>query len=202
MREVVIVDAVRTPVGRRNGGLSAMHSVDLLGAVQRAVLDACGRRPARGRSGRRRLRRTGRDAGDERHPQRVARRGAADRGAATTVDAQCGSSQQATNLAHALVASASSTARWRAGSELMSRVPMGSTIPKDPNVGKPINRNYWAHHEFTSQFEGAERIAEKWHHPRRLRRVRQAVPGPGRARVGRRPLRHPDPRIDAPDVDE
>jgi len=39
---------------------------------------------------------------------------------------------------------------------------MGSSSPKDPNVGKPVNRNYWAHYEFTSQFEGAERIAEKW----------------------------------------
>jgi acetyl-CoA C-acetyltransferase len=44
----------------------------------------------------------------------------------------------------------------------MSRVPMGSTVPKDPEVGRPINRNYWAHYEATSQFEGAERIADKW----------------------------------------
>ena len=48
------------------------------------------------------------------------------------------------------------------GVELMSRVPMGSTVPKDPNVGKSITRKYWDHYEFTSQFEGAERIAEKW----------------------------------------
>jgi acetyl-CoA C-acetyltransferase len=39
---------------------------------------------------------------------------------------------------------------------------MGSTIPRDPDVGKPINKAYWAHHEFTSQFEGAERIADRW----------------------------------------
>jgi acetyl-CoA C-acetyltransferase len=39
---------------------------------------------------------------------------------------------------------------------------MGSSIPRDPFVGKPINKNYWAHYEFTSQFEGAERMAEKW----------------------------------------
>jgi acetyl-CoA C-acetyltransferase len=39
---------------------------------------------------------------------------------------------------------------------------MGSTIPKDPAVGLPINRNYWAQHESTSQFEGAERIADQW----------------------------------------
>ncbi len=39
---------------------------------------------------------------------------------------------------------------------------MGSTVPKDPFVGKPINRKYWEHYENTSQFEGAERIAEKF----------------------------------------
>ena len=39
---------------------------------------------------------------------------------------------------------------------------MGSTVPKDPFVGKPINKNYWEHYENTSQFEGAERIAEKF----------------------------------------
>lgn len=40
--DVVIVEAVRTPVGRRNGGLSQMHSIDVLGAVQRAVIDRSG----------------------------------------------------------------------------------------------------------------------------------------------------------------
>jgi acetyl-CoA C-acetyltransferase len=45
---------------------------------------------------------------------------------------------------------------------MMSRVPMGAAIPMDPDVGKPVNRTYWKHHEFTSQFEAAERIADKW----------------------------------------
>src|SRR5690606_2667899 len=44
----------------------------------------------------------------------------------------------------------------------MSRVPMGATVPKDPFVGKPVTRASWKHHELTSQFEGAERIADKW----------------------------------------
>jgi acetyl-CoA C-acetyltransferase len=48
------------------------------------------------------------------------------------------------------------------GVEVMSRVPMGSTTPRDPNVGKPINRDYWAKYEYTTQFEAAERIAERW----------------------------------------
>ena len=46
MRDVVIVEAVRSPVGRRNGGLSTMHSADLLGEVQRAVVDRSGIDPA------------------------------------------------------------------------------------------------------------------------------------------------------------
>ena len=43
----------------------------------------------------------------------------------------------------------------------MSRVPMGSTT-RDKSLGRPVNKRYWEHYEFTSQFEGAERIAEKW----------------------------------------
>jgi acetyl-CoA C-acetyltransferase len=82
--------------------------------------------------------------------------------AATTVDAQCGSSQQATGLAYALVASGVVDVAVGCGVEVMSRVPMGSTIPKVPDVGKPVNTSYRKHHEFTSQFEGSERLAEQW----------------------------------------
>lgn len=44
----------------------------------------------------------------------------------------------------------------------MSRVPMGSTAPRDPDVGKAVNRRYWARYELTTQFEAAERLAERW----------------------------------------
>ncbi|MDJ0787537.1 MAG: acetyl-CoA C-acyltransferase, partial [Myxococcota bacterium] len=79
-----------------------------------------------------------------------------------TVDAQCGSSQQATNLAYALVKSGVVDAAVGCGVEVMSQVPMGATIPKEPRVGKPVTREYWKHFEFTSQFEGADRIAKQW----------------------------------------
>ena len=46
MREVVIVEAVRTPLGKRNGGLSAMHSIDLLGAVQSELFTRSGVDPS------------------------------------------------------------------------------------------------------------------------------------------------------------
>jgi acetyl-CoA C-acetyltransferase len=80
--------------------------------------------------------------------------------AATTVDSQCGSSQQATNLAYALIASGVVDSAVACGVEIMSKVPINAK--SDPAYGKPINKNYWKHHEFTSQFEGSERIAEQW----------------------------------------
>jgi acetyl-CoA C-acetyltransferase len=162
MHEVVIVEAVRTPFGRRNGGLSTMHALDLLGTVQRAVFDRSGLDPTEvgqvvggcvGQVGMQSMNVTRGAWLTAGLPIEVP---------ATTVDSQCGSSQQATGLAYALIASGVVDTAVACGVELMSRVPMGSTTPKDPDAGKPVNKNYWSHHEFTSQFEGAERIAEKW----------------------------------------
>ena len=162
MTDVVIVEAVRSPIGRRNGGLSTMHSVDLLAAVQRVLVDRSGVDP----------RQIGQVVGGcvgqvGMQTSNIARTAWLTAGlpievAASTVDAQCGSSQQAMNLAYALVAAGIVDSAVACGVENMSRVKMGSTIPKDPDVGKPINKNYWKHHENTSQFEGAERIAERW----------------------------------------
>jgi acetyl-CoA C-acetyltransferase len=80
----------------------------------------------------------------------------------TTVDTQCGSSQQATNLGTALVAGGVVDAAVAGGVEVMSRVPIGSSGRKDIGLGIPIPRSYFPQYEMTSQFEGAERIAEKW----------------------------------------
>ncbi|MCP4068926.1 MAG: steroid 3-ketoacyl-CoA thiolase, partial [Phycisphaeraceae bacterium] len=74
----------------------------------------------------------------------------------------CGSSQQATNLSYALIASGVVDVAIGCGVEMMSRVPMGATVPQEPAVGKPINASYWNQYEMTSQFEGAERIAKQW----------------------------------------
>ena len=161
MREVVIVEAVRTPMGRRNGGLSTMHSIDLLGAVQRDLFIRTGMDPAE----------VGQVVGGcvgqiGMQAMNVARNAWLAAGlpievAATTVDSQCGSSQQATNLAYALIASGVVDSAVACGVEIMSRVPMGATT-KDKAFGKPVNKRYWQHHEFTTQFEGSERIAEQW----------------------------------------
>jgi acetyl-CoA C-acetyltransferase len=80
--------------------------------------------------------------------------------AATTVDAQCGSSQQATNLATALVASGVVDVAVGCGVEVMSRVPMGASMGQ--GVGKAVPKSYFSRYQWTSQFQGAELIAQKW----------------------------------------
>ena len=162
MRDVVITEAVRTPVGRRHGALSTMHSIDLLGAVQAELFSRSGVDPSEvgqvvggcvGQAGMQAMNVTRNAWLAAGLPLEVP---------ATTVDSACGSSQQATGLAYSLVASGVVDVAVGCGVEVMSRVPMGSSIPKDPAVGKPVNKAYWEHYEFTSQFEGAERIADKW----------------------------------------
>ncbi|MEM8904422.1 MAG: acetyl-CoA C-acyltransferase, partial [Actinomycetota bacterium] len=81
---------------------------------------------------------------------------------ATTVDTQCGSSQQATNLASALIGAGVVDVAIACGVETMSRVPIGSNSSKKLGLGGPIPASYGDHYEMTSQFEGAERIADKW----------------------------------------
>ena len=162
MRDVVIVEAVRTPVGRRGGGLSTSHSVDVLGTVQKALFDRTGVDP--GEVGQVVGGCVGQVGMQTMNVTRTAwlTAGLPIEVPATTVDAQCGSSQQATNLAYALVASDTVDASVGCGVELMSRVGFGATIPKEPDSGAPVNRNYFAHFEMTSQFEGSERIADHW----------------------------------------
>ena len=80
----------------------------------------------------------------------------------TTVDTQCGSSQQATNLAASLIASGVVDIAIASGVESMSRIPIGSNGKKELGLGRAIPKSYFKVLEFTSQFEGAERIADKW----------------------------------------
>ena len=158
--DVVIVEAVRSPLGKRNGGLSTMHPADLLGAVQVAALERSGVDPSA----------IGQVVGGcvgQIGPQtfNVARTAWLSAGlplevAATTVDAQCGSSQQATNLAVALVKGGIVDAAMSCGIEMMSKIPLGATVSKE--LDRPMAKSYFSHYEATSQFEAAERIADKW----------------------------------------
>ncbi len=162
MTEVVIVEAVRTPIGRRNGGLSSVHPAELLATVQRELVDRSGIDPAAvGQVV------TGCVSQVGEQSFNIGRTAWLSAGlplttAATTVDTQCGSSQQATNIATSLVGSGVVDVAIACGVELMSRVPIGSNSSRKLGLGVPIPKTYFGHFEFTSQFEGAERIADKW----------------------------------------
>ncbi|MGI9644865.1 MAG: steroid 3-ketoacyl-CoA thiolase [Ilumatobacteraceae bacterium] len=159
---VVIVDAVRTPIGKRGGGLSTLHPAALLSHVQRAIVDRTGIDPAA----------VGQVVGGcvsqvGEQSFNVARTAWLAAGlpletAATTIDTQCGSSQQATNLATSLVGSGAVDVAIACGVEVMSRIPIGSNSSKKLGLGVPIPPTYFERYEMTSQFEGAERIADKW----------------------------------------
>jgi acetyl-CoA C-acetyltransferase len=162
MSDVVIVEAVRTPIGRRNGGLATVHPADLLATVQTEVVRRAGIDPAEvGQVV------TGCVSQVGEQSFNVGRTAWLSAGlplttAATTVDTQCGSSQQATNLASSLVGSGVVDVAIACGVEVMSRVPIGSNSSKKLGLGVPIPKAYFGQYEFTSQFEGAERIADKW----------------------------------------
>jgi acetyl-CoA C-acetyltransferase len=78
-----------------------------------------------------------------------------------TVDRQCGSSQQAVHTAAALIQSGQADVVVAGGVEVMSRVPMGATMA-NREFGRAVPKSYFERYEMTSQFEGAERIADKW----------------------------------------
>ncbi|HEY6318086.1 MAG TPA: steroid 3-ketoacyl-CoA thiolase [Acidimicrobiia bacterium] len=158
--DVVIIEAVRSPLGKRNGGLASVHPVELLGAVQREAVGRAGIDPsAVGQVIGGCVTQTGEQTFD------IARSAWLTAGlpievAGTTVDAQCGSSQQATNLAAALIGAGVIDVALACGVESMSRVPLGVAVSNGP--GRPLPKPYFERFEYTSQFEGAERIAEKW----------------------------------------
>lgn len=159
-RDVVIVEAARSPLGRRNGGLATMHPAELLGAVQRATIQRAGIDPAEvGQVVAGCVTQTGQQTFDIGRTAWLAA-GLPEHVAATTVDSQCGSSQQATNLAAALIGAGVIDSALGCGVESMSRVPLGTAVKQGP--GRPIPRAYFARYEVTTQFEAAERIAEKW----------------------------------------
>jgi acetyl-CoA C-acetyltransferase len=162
MTNVVIVDAVRTPIGRRGGGLSTVHPAELLGLVQKSIVERTGIDPAEvGQVVGGCVSQVGEQSFNITRTAWLAA-GLPLSTAATTVDTQCGSSQQASNLATALVGSGVVDVAIACGVELMSRVPIGSNSSRKLGLGVPIPKSYFGRYEFTSQFEGAERIAEKW----------------------------------------
>lgn len=159
MRRAVIVDAVRTPVGRFRGALAAVRA-DHLGAV---VLQALAARndldPA--------------DVGDVifgcvtqigEQSANIARTallsaGWPDSVPGLTIDRKCGSSEVALHVAQGMIAAGQADIVIAGGAEAMSRVPMGSN--RDLH-GEPFGHKWLERYELTSQGEGAERICDRW----------------------------------------
>ena len=160
MRDAVIVGAVRTPVGRRNGGLSGVHPVDLSAGVLRALSERSRIDPADvedvfwgcvSQVGEQSWN-IGRNA--------VLAAGWPESVPATTMDRQCGSSQQAVHFAAAAVLSGQADLVVAGGVEVMSRVPMGSSAAGQDPYGEAISQRYGT--TTFNQGVGAEMMAARW----------------------------------------
>jgi acetyl-CoA C-acetyltransferase len=162
MEQVLVVDAVRTPLGRRDGALSSVHPARLLAGVLSEL-----------------LRRTGVDGGQVQQVitgcvSQVGEQsfnigrtawlsaGLPEQVGASTVDAQCGSSQQAFTLAAGLVRSGLADVVVACGVESMSRIPIGSNFKKELGFGRPVPPEYLERYRFLNQYQAAEAIASKW----------------------------------------
>ena len=164
MHEVVIVEAGRSPIGKKNGSLAGAHPADMLGPVMMEVIKRAGIEPADvGQIVGGCINKVGAQAMNITRTAWLSH-GGPEEVAATTVDAQCGSSQHAVNTAHALIASGVEDVVLACGVEAMSLLPIGSDAfaGAKAGLGKPVSRTYFQNYEWVSQFEGAERIAEKY----------------------------------------
>src|SRR5688572_9847889 len=168
MPEAYIVDAVRTPVGRRGGGLKDVHPADLGAHVLRALMKRTGIDPAAVEDvvfGC--VDAIGPQAGDIARTCWLAA-GLPEEVPGVTVDRQCGSSQQAVHFAAQAVMSGTSDVVVAGGVQNMSMIPISSAMTvaepmgfTDPFSGSEGWRARYGDQE-VSQFRGAEMIAEKW----------------------------------------
>ncbi len=160
MRDAVIVEAVRTPVGKRNGGLSGTHPAELSAHVLKALAERSGIDPALvddvvwGCVS---------QAGEQTFD--IARTAVLSAGwpetvTGVTVDRQCGSSQQSVHFAAAGLIAGQYDVVVAGGVESMSRVPMGSTLMD----ADPYGPSFMARYDGVrpNQGVGAEMIAERW----------------------------------------
>ncbi|WP_326819864.1 acetyl-CoA C-acetyltransferase [Streptosporangium sp. NBC_01639] len=166
MAEAYIVGAVRTPVGKKKGGLSTVHPTDLAAHTLKALIDRTGVDPAAvedvimgcvmqfGPQSMDIARNAWLSAG---LPENVA---------GVTIDRQCGSSQQSIHFAAQGVLSGTQDLVVAAGVESMSIVPMGSSITAALEKGMPFPFGTgWVERygkQEISQFRGAELMCEKW----------------------------------------
>jgi len=174
MTEAVIVDAVRTPIGKRNGALSGIHPADLSGNILRALAKRTGIDPAVvddviwgcvNQVG---------DQAAQIGRYSVLAAGWPESVPASTINRACGSSQQAIDFAAAMVMSGQCDVVVAGGVELMSRVPLGAGRDLGRPFGPQVRTRYaeaLAKHNFPNgdfnQGIGAELIARQWNLTRR-----------------------------------
>ncbi|MEN8705424.1 acetyl-CoA C-acetyltransferase [Nocardioides marinisabuli] len=151
----VIVDAVRTPLGKRNGWLAGVHPAQLLGFVQRQVIERAGIDAdlveqvvggcvtQAGEQSNDMVRRAWLHAGLPQHT------------GGTAIDAQCGSGQQSAHLVADMVAAGTIDVGIACGVEAMSRIPLGANVPAGLGDPRPAD---WTI-DMPNQFEAADRIA-------------------------------------------
>jgi acetyl-CoA C-acetyltransferase len=168
MAEAYIVDAMRTPVGRRGGALARVHPADLGACVLRALVDRTGIDPAAVEDVIFGCCDTiGPQAGDVARTCWLAA-GLPEHVPGVTIDRQCGSSQQAVHFAAQAVMSGTADLVVAGGVQNMSAIPISSAMTVAQPLGFPDpfsgSAGWVARYgaQEVSQFRGAERIAEKW----------------------------------------
>ncbi|ROS39075.1 acetyl-CoA C-acyltransferase [Amycolatopsis thermoflava] len=160
MRDAVIVEAVRTPVGKREGGLSGVHPVDLSAHVLRGLAERTGIDPAAvddvvwGC-----VSQAGEQTGDIGR-NAVLAAGWPESVTGVTVDRQCGSSQQSVHFAAAGLIAGHYDVVVAGGVESMSRVPMGFSAQGENPLGDQVLARYGGVRP--NQGIGAEMIVERW----------------------------------------
>jgi acetyl-CoA C-acetyltransferase len=151
----VIVEAVRTPIGKRRGALAGMHPAEILGSAQTALVERAGIEPAEieqiaGGC----VTQAGEQAGNVTRTAWL-HAGMPIHTGCLTLDAQCGSAQQAVHVIAGLIAAGAIDVGIGCGVEAMSRVGLGANIGS--GIGSP-RPDSWAI-DMPNQFEAAERIA-------------------------------------------
>ena len=157
MGTAVIAGAVRTPIGKRGGVLSGLHAAEILGCAQTALLDRAGIDPglveqAAGGC----VTQAGEQAGNITRTAWL-HAGLAQQTGCFTVDAQCGSAQQATHLIAGLIAAGAIGVGVACGVEAMSRVPLGSNRGTGCGTPRPSAWDI----DLPNQYVAAERIAKR-----------------------------------------
>ncbi len=158
MGEAVIVEAVRTPIGKRGGWLAGVHAADALGAVQREVVARAGIDPGAveqvvGGC----VTQGGEQASNIARYAWLAA-GLPQTAGVTTIDCQCGSAQQANHFVAGLIAADAIDIGVACGVEMMSRVGLGAAVYGGPGVPRPPGWDI----DLPDQFTGADRIAREF----------------------------------------